>query len=45
MGEVYEDYVAQELACHGFELQYFTKRGIGELDFVVEDGMERVLAF
>lgn len=45
MGGVYENYVAQELSSHGFDLYYFTKRGIGELDFLVEDGMDRVLAF
>lgn len=45
MGGVYENYVAQELVCHGFDPYYFTKASIGELDFLVEDGADRVIAF
>ena len=43
-GAVYENLVAQELACHGFagdahELHYFNSKKQGELDFViVQDG-------
>jgi predicted AAA+ superfamily ATPase len=44
MGGVYENFVAQELASSGFELYYFTKKNVGELDFVVEDGADRVIA-
>lgn len=37
MGGVYENVVAQELTAHGFtNLYYFTKKGIGELDFLIE---------
>lgn len=35
-GALYENAVAQELACHGFDLAYFKNRTIGELDFVVQ---------
>lgn len=35
-GALYENAVAQELACHGFGLTYFKNRMIGELDFVVQ---------
>ncbi len=35
-GALYENAVAQELACHGFGLTYFKNRTIGELDFVVQ---------
>lgn len=35
-GSVYENAVAQELVCHGFEPNYFASREHGEIDFVVE---------
>ncbi len=35
-GALYENVVAQELTCHGFDLAYFKNRAIGELDFVVQ---------
>lgn len=35
-GALYENAVAQELACHGMDLAYFKNRAIGELDFVVQ---------
>lgn len=35
-GALYENAVAQELACHGFGLAYYKSRSIGELDFVVQ---------
>lgn len=44
-GAIYENFVAQELACHGFagddhSLYYFNNKKQGELDFVVEqDGL------
>lgn len=37
-GALYENAVAQELACHRFDLLYFKNRTIGELDFVVQSG-------
>ena len=35
-GAIYENFVAQELAAHGFDLFYFNNRRLGELDFVIE---------
>lgn len=35
-GALYENAVAQELACHGFDLLYFKNRTVGELDFVIQ---------
>ena len=35
-GALYENFVAQELKAHGFDLAYFKNRSIGELDFVVQ---------
>lgn len=35
-GAIYENLVAQELHCHGFELYYFNSKKLGEVDFVVE---------
>ena len=35
-GSVYENAVAQELHCHGFDLYYFNSKKQGELDFVIE---------
>lgn len=43
-GAVYEAFVAQELAAHGFALRYFTSKKIGELDFVVERADGAILA-
>ena len=38
-GSIYENFVAQELHAHGFELHYFQSEGVGEVDFlVVKDG-------
>ena len=34
-GAVYENAVAQELLCHGFEPFYYNSKKLGELDFVV----------
>ncbi|MDR0852119.1 MAG: DUF4143 domain-containing protein, partial [Clostridiales Family XIII bacterium] len=44
MGGIYENFVAQELKAHGFDLRYFSKHKIGELDFVIEDEDGRMLA-
>lgn len=38
LGSVYENAVAQELRAHGHEsIYYFNKRGVGEVDFLVEE--------
>ena len=38
-GSVYENFVAQELHAHGFELHYYQSKEVGEVDFlVVKDG-------
>lgn len=38
-GAVYENYVAQELAAHGFEtIYYYNSKKRGEVDFLVETG-------
>ncbi len=35
-GSIYENFVAQELSAHGFQLYYFNNKKQGELDFVIE---------
>ncbi|MBQ9928656.1 MAG: ATP-binding protein [Lachnospiraceae bacterium] len=35
-GAIYENVVAQELKCHGFELYYYNNNKQGELDFLIE---------
>ena len=35
-GAIYENFVAQELACHGHDLLYFSNRAQGELDFLIQ---------
>ena len=37
-GALYENFVAQELACHGHNLMYYSSRNIGELDFLIQRG-------
>ena len=40
-GALTEQYVAQELACRGMELYYYsTENSSGEIDFIVQRGME-----
>lgn len=34
-GSIYENFIAQELRAHGFELHYFQSKEIGEIDFLV----------
>lgn len=36
-GSTFENAVAQELVCHGFDLYYYNSKKYGEIDFVVED--------
>lgn len=42
-GAIYENAVAQELIAHGFSLYYFKNKSMGELDFLVETSLMRVL--
>lgn len=42
-GSIYENAVAQELHAHGLDLFYFRRKGVGELDFVVEQPGGKVL--
>lgn len=35
-GAIYENFVAQELKAHNYDLFYFTNRRLGEVDFVIE---------
>lgn len=42
-GSIYENAIAQELKCHGFSLYYYRSKGIGELDFVIEQNDGTVL--
>lgn len=39
-GAIYENAVAQELKCHGFDLYYYNSKKQGELDFLIELGGE-----
>lgn len=36
MGGIYENFIIQELVSHGYVPRYFSKRKIGEIDFVLE---------
>ena len=36
MGSIVENVIAQQLVANGFELRYFDKKGVCELDFVVQ---------
>lgn len=45
LGGVYENYVAQELVAHGFEIHYYSSKKVGELDAVVERQDGEVLLF
>lgn len=36
-GAIYENVVAQELLCHGFDPYYYNSKKFGELDFVISD--------
>lgn len=36
LGGMYENYVAQELKAHGYNLYFYNSHSVGELDFVIE---------
>ena len=42
LGGVFENAVAQELHAHGFASYYYNSHKIGELDFLIEKGLEVV---
>lgn len=37
LGAVYETVVAQELRCHGYNLYYYDRKKVGEVDFLIDD--------
>ncbi len=37
LGTVYESFVAQEMAAHGFKLHYYDNKKKGEVDFLIDD--------
>ena len=37
-GAIYENFVAQELKAHGWDLRYFNSKKQGEVDFIIEEG-------
>jgi predicted AAA+ superfamily ATPase len=44
MGSVYENFVAQEIVANGLQPRYFSKKKIGEIDFVTEDSTGKITA-
>jgi predicted AAA+ superfamily ATPase len=44
MGGTYENFAAQELAAHGYDLRYYASKRIGELDFVIEGKDNQIAA-
>lgn len=40
MGSILENVVAQELKAHGFQLNYYDGKKTGEIDFVLQNGMQ-----
>ena len=38
MGSILENFFAQEFSAHGFELYFYNRPGVGELDFVLQKG-------
>ena len=37
LGSVYETVVAQELNAHGFKMNYYDNKSIGEVDYLIDD--------
>ena len=44
LGGIYENFVAQELVAHGYDLRYYSGKKVGEIDFVVERSDGTILA-
>lgn len=45
LGGIFENYAAQELLAHGFNLWYYSSKKVGELDAIVERADGTVLLF
>ena len=39
-GFIFENIIAQELTASGIDLFYYNRKGIGEIDFLIQDGLE-----
>lgn len=39
LGSVLENVIAQQLKCNGFHLYYYNSKKVGELDFVIQNGL------
>ena len=37
LGSVYENFAAEELSTHGFNLYFYNQRKVGEVDFLIEE--------
>ncbi len=42
LGGVYENFVAEELKSHGYDLYFYNSHSMGELDFVIEHNLQVV---
>lgn len=40
LGFIFENIIAQELTASGIDLFYYNRKGIGEIDFLIQDGLE-----
>lgn len=40
LGYLFENVVAQELVSCGYDLYYYNQKTIGEIDFIIQDGMD-----
>ena len=40
LGFIFENLIAQEFSASGIDLFYYNRKGIGEVDFLIQDGLE-----
>lgn len=40
LGFIFENLIAQEFTASGIDLFYYNRKGIGEIDFLIQDGLE-----
>lgn len=40
LGFIFENLIAQEFTASGIDLFYYNRKGIGEVDFLMQDGLE-----